>query len=507
MGELKNEYRYQVVSKSEKDAGNLDKQDGYNEINKPFIDSGLDGRRSALVYIAVITGTLMAASDGMSYGWTSPMVPYFMSNETHIPITSSQGEWMETICLLGAVAGLPFTIFGVEYLGRKKSMLFAAALACACWVIILLANTVMWIYVARFFSGTAGDMCFVAAPMYIAEIADPGIRGFLSALIYLMMLIGILTVYVVGAFAPYSVTPWIGIVITACQVIFFPFMPESPYFFIYKNQHEKAKKSLLRLRASSNVDKELNEIQTAIERQKTEKGRPQDLILIRSNRHALFIMIILNGTQHFVGISVMLMNLHIILAEAGSVYIEPSTAAICFAAIMLVSACISSSLMDRFGRKVLLISSGTLTGTTLLCMAIFFHLKYLGYDVVFISWIPAVCVMCYAAAFKLGLGLVPIVVTAEIFPTNIKSIGMTIADVVYVVAGLISISIYSALFEHFGIYTVFYLFTVCSFTSVFITIFYIPETKGKTLEEIQIMLKGTKHNSVVKKTSVNSINV
>lgn len=78
------------------------------------------------------------------------------------------------------------------------------------WIIIAFATKVEYIYVARFFAGIAGDTAFVAAPMYIAEIADQKIRGFLSSIIYLMMLIGVLLVYCVTPFVPLWVPCVIG---------------------------------------------------------------------------------------------------------------------------------------------------------------------------------------------------------------------------------------------------------------------------------------------------------
>ncbi|CAG9769810.1 unnamed protein product [Ceutorhynchus assimilis] len=450
--------------------------------------------------VATLLGTMMAMSDGMSYGWTSPMIPYFKSNESHIAnVTEFDTELMETIVLYGATTGLPFTILGVNYLGRKNCMIISAAVGCICWIILLVTNSLALVFTARFFCGMAGDMCFVAAPMYIAEIADPRIRGFLSALIYLMMLVGIVTVYAVGSLAPYSAVPIIGIIITACQVIFFPFMPESPYYLIYNNKNESAKKSLVRLRGvNADIDNEIMEIKQAVDRQKSEKSRLQDVVLIKSNRRALIIMLILNTAQHFVGISVILMNLHVILDEAGSVYMKSSTAAITFSVIMLCFATFASGIIDKFGRRILLVSSATLTGIILLVIAVYFHLKNLEYDVLFISWVPAVGIMIYAATFKLGMGLVPIVMTAEVFPTTIKAVGMTLSDVIYVIASIISITLYSTLFQMYGMHVPFYLFSACSFLAIFFMIAFIPETKGKTLDEIQLMLKGDKNGNVGK---------
>ncbi|XP_066253148.1 facilitated trehalose transporter Tret1-like isoform X2 [Euwallacea similis] len=438
----------------------------------------------------------MAISDGMTYGWTSPMVPYFMSNATHIIMTDNDGDWMETINLLGYAAGLPFTILSVDYLGRKISMILSASVGCLCWVLLLTTMDLKVIFTSRFLAGMAGDMCFVAAPMYIAEISDYRIRGFLSSLIYFMMVVGILIVYCTGALAPYWVTPTVGIIFTACQAVFVWFLPESPYYYVYKNKYEKARKALRKLRSHDDLNEELKEIEQEVEREKTEKGRPQDLIMVKSNRLALLISLILNGGQHFVGISVFLMNLQNILDKAGSVYIESSTASIIFAGIMLISTGIAAVIIDSFGRKFLLISSSFTTGLALLVMSIFFHLQHLGYEVSNISWIPAACVMVYAATFKVGLGVVPIVMIAEIFPTTIKALGMTIADVFYVLAAVVSINLYQTLVNYFKIHVPLYLFTAFSFLMILFTILWIPETKGQTLDDIQFMLKGEKghHN-------------
>lgn len=440
--------------------------------------------------IATVLGTLAAVSDGMTYGWTSPMIPYFTEGEGHIQMTQQEAQFMETINLLGSASGLPFVLFSVNKIGRKKSMLIASFLGSLCWLTLIFAPNKEVIYAARFFAGMAGDMCFVAAPMYVAEIAHHRIRGFLSALIYLMMLLGVIIVYTTGAYAPYYVPPLIGIVLTVCQCIFFPFMPESPYYFVYVNRINNARKALQKLRRSSGVETELNEIKKSVERQQHEKGRIQDLFLNKNNRIALIIMTVLNLGQHYSGITIMVMNLHTILEEAGSTYINSSVAAIISSVIMLVGGSTASVIIDKFGRKFLLITSSISTGIVLTSITVFYQLKYSGYDVSRISWIPAVACMLFAATFKLGLGLVPIVLTAEIFPTNIKAIGMTVAEIWYIVGAVTSVNVYSWLFESYGLHVPFYILTCCSFSMCLFTIFFVPETKGKTLDEIQIMLSG-----------------
>lgn len=427
----------------------------------------------------------------MQYGWTAPVLPILLGPDSPVVTTKKQGELLESMLMIGSFFGLAPTIYFVEKLGRKRSILLSSFVTLIIWIITAVAPSIEYIFVARFFAGSAGNMAFVATPMYIAEIADQRIRGFLSSIIYLMMLVGILLIYCIAPFIPFYAHCIVGAVLVIIELIIFPFMPESPYYLLSKNNKEDARKSLKWLRPkNSNIDKELEEIAAVVARQKTEKGRPQDLLLVASNRKAFMIMAILNGAQHFSSISVMLMNMHLILEAGGSIYIEPSKAAILFALIMLLSASLASFLMDKFGRKGLLITSSTLTGGCLMVLAVYFSLKNLQYDLDSISWIPVVSVMCYACCFKLGLGIVPIVLTAELFPTKMKAIGMTLADTMYVVACLLSLQVYQLLTDHYGIQYPFYIFSISCFIAATVTFLFIPETKGKSLDEIQFLLKG-----------------
>lgn len=425
----------------------------------------------------------------MGYAWTAPAVPYLISENSHIKTTRYKAEWLETILMLGALCGLPLTIFLVDRIGRKNSLLLASTVNASAWITIAVGTNMTQLMIARFFSGMAGDMAFVAAPMYIAEIADQRIRGFLSGTIYLMMLTGCIIVYSVGPFLPFYVPPAIGATVSSLEVILFRLLPESPYYLLYKHKPEAARKSLQYFRGNADTDKEIMEITKAVERQHKEKGRAQDLLLIKSNRKAVMTMTVLNGGQHFCGISVIVMNLHLILKAAGSIYIDYSIAAIIFSVVMLIAATTACFIVDKYGRKVLLVTSALLSGACLLSIAIYFNLQHNGIDVRNSSWIPTASVMVYAAAFKLGLGIVPIVITSEIFSAKVKAMGMTTADAMYVGWSVVVLQIYQWLERSYGLHVPFYFFSVCCFAVMLFTICYIPETKGKTLEEIQIMLK------------------
>lgn len=337
--------------------------------------------------------------------------------------------------------------------------------------------------------GVAADVAFVCSPMYVAEIAHRKIRGFLAGIIYTMVLTGVLVIYSIAPYTSIRIPPLVGGSIILLQLLIFPFMPESPYYHLYKNNEVAARKSLQKLRGTSNVEDELEEIAAAIKRQKMEKGRPLDLFVVDSNRKALLIMTILNCIQNMVGFSAILMNFHMILDAAGATYLDSQISAIIFAGIMVFASFGPMLSVDKFGRKKLYGFSCFFSGISLLTIAIYYNLKYSGYDVSMVSWIPLIFLMFFAAFFKFGIGIIPIVMTAELFPARVKALGMTAADGIFVLFASLSLFVFQRLNELYGMHSSFYLFSLVAFSGMIFTACWLPETKNKTLEEIQVMLK------------------
>ncbi|XP_044749912.1 facilitated trehalose transporter Tret1-like [Coccinella septempunctata] len=439
--------------------------------------------------LAVLTGTINAVSDGMQYGWTAPSIQVLESPDSPVAVTHSDEVWLELLYMIGGFIGLPFSIAFIDLIGRKMTVWFSSIIGICGWICIGAGNNIYYLYAGRLLLGITADIAFTASPVYISEIAHQNIRGFLAGLIYLMMLVGIVIIYSIGPWIPIYASAIVGSSLLLVQLIIFPFMPESPYYLIYVDKQKAAREALQRLRPYKDVSAELQEIKDAVERQKTERGRPQDLFKIKSNRKAASIMLLLNYTQHFSGVSVLIMNLHSILSEAGSDLVTPDVSAILFPVLMLISATVATFLVDKCGRKVLLTSSGIITAITLLVIAVYFHLKLLGFPTHLYNWIPLAAVMVYAAGVKFGLGIVPIVITAELFPAKVKGMGMAFSDMVYIFSSILSIYLYQWMNRVLGIHISFYVFGfLCTLSTIVISL-YVPETKGKTLEEIQMILK------------------
>lgn len=427
----------------------------------------------------------------MAYGWTSPMIPKLMeSSDSPIKITKNDEMWIETLMLIGSTIGLPFTTIAIDRIGRKNCMLISALLATCCWTLLAFADRIELILVVRFFFGTAGVIAFVTTTIYVAEISDKEIRGFLGNALMVMMLLGMVLIYSIAPYVSVFVSSLIAAGLLIFQLVTFSFIPESPYFLLMKNQKERAKRSLKWFRNSENVDVEMEEIVAAVERQQSERGKPLDLFLVASNRRATLLMSFLNAAVHFSGFTALSMNLHSIINESGSTYLGNDYIAIIFAVLMLLTNIVSSSLIDKLGRRILLVLSSFLTGLSLITLASCFTIKQLNIETQTCKIIPMTSVALYAVMFKIGLGTVPGVLPGELFPTKVKSVAVTMSELVHTVFSTASVYVYQILATHYGVHAPIYLFAVVALSTAVFSFYFVPETKGKSLEEIQMMLKG-----------------
>lgn len=224
-------------------------------------------------FFIFIPACMSCLSDGMHYGWSAPIVPILESPDTPIHVTHDDITWIEITNMMGGFCGLPVTIFFVDKIGRRNSILMSACIGVCCWILLAVAHKIELVLVARFFSGIAGDVAFVATPMFVAEIADQNLRGRLSGTTYLMMLIGLLIVYVVAPFVKIWVSSMVGLGILLVQLSTFSFIPQSPYYLLIKGRKEDARKALQWFRSKEDVEEELSDIANAVTRQQTEKGK------------------------------------------------------------------------------------------------------------------------------------------------------------------------------------------------------------------------------------------
>ncbi|KAI4498365.1 hypothetical protein M0802_006544 [Mischocyttarus mexicanus] len=447
-------------------------------------------------YLAAITATLSLASTGSHIGWTSPILPRLKSPESPLQITSDDASWIASFYLLGSIPGNIIAAFIVDWLGRKNSLLIAALPLTIGWILIIVAWNSYILYVSRFISGIGQGIVYVVCPMYIGEIADKEIRGSLGSFIKLMVTFGELYAHAVGPFVSYEMLSYACILISITFFISFVWMPESPYYLIMKNEDKKAKKSLKRLKGNSTeeeLEEDMEQMQKTVIRDLTDKVHFWNFFNTRGNRRAVLISFGLQLILQFSGIAAIESYTQEILHEAGT-EISAGVAVIVLSLLQLVAGLAAAALVDKIGRRPLLLITTLFAGISLTITAGFYFFKfYLLVDITGYGWILHASVMFYELIIALGLSPLPYMMLGELFPTNVKGKAVSLVNLWASLLAFIVSKLYQVISDAIGVYSAFGWFAVSSFIGIIFIMLFVPETKGKSLLEIQEELNCNKN--------------
>nr|XP_012136196.1 PREDICTED: facilitated trehalose transporter Tret1-like [Megachile rotundata] len=425
---------------------------------------------------------------GCHIGWTSPMLPILKSPDSPLPLTSDDASWMVSLVLLGCIPGTVMAAFIVKWFGRKMSLLISGVPFAISWILIIIAWNPYILYIARFIGGIGSGIAYVLSPMYIGEIADKEIRGSLGSFIKLMVTFGELYAHAIGPYVSYEVLAYSCAIIPAIFLLTFSFMPESPYYLLMKNRDQEAihsLKSLKRYATQDQLEEDLEQMQKTMIRDLSDKGHFWDLFNTPGNRKAVLISFGLQVVLQFSGLAAVESYTQEILEEADT-GLSAATAVIVLSALQLVAGVGASVLVDKWGRKPLLLITTLLAGLSLTAAGAFYFLKLkMLVDMSDFGWILHASIIFYELIIALGLNPLAYMMLGELFPTNVKGVAVSLANLWGSLLAFIVAKMYQVISDSWGVYTSFGWFVISCFLGIAFIAFVVPETKGKSLFEIQ----------------------
>lgn len=326
---------------------------------------------------------------------------------------------------------------------------------------------------------------FTVLPMYVGEVSEVHIRGILSSAFNCFLALGLLLSYIMGAYLNIMIFDIICAVVPAVFFcIFLIFIPESPAYLISKNKHELAHENLkmLRVESSKEIENELEEMKKEVE--KSREGHLKDLFTNRGLLKALTITVALVAFQQLSGINVVLFYANNIFEASGS-DLPSEVSSIIIGAVQFASSFVTPLIVDRLGRRILLIFSAIGMFISETALGVYFYLNdETDTDVEAISWLPVVSLVLYIITYNCGFGPLPWTVMGEIFPSNVRSVASATTASICWLLGFILTRFFSQVSDEIGMAGSFWLFAgFCILAAVFV-ITYLPETKGKSLAQI-----------------------
>ncbi|MCZ8522662.1 MULTISPECIES: sugar porter family MFS transporter [Paenibacillus] len=441
-----------------------------------------------MLFVTLVS--IVAALGGVLFGFDTAVVSGALGFlEQRFDLSQAQLGWAVSSIIIGCIAGSAFSGTLGDRFGRKKVLITAALLFIGGTVGSALPDTFDGYIIARIIGGIGIGITSALCPLYNAEIAPAKYRGRLVALNQLAIVTGIFLVYFVNSWiAGYGDDAWdvstawrwmfgAGAVPGLLFLVLLFFVPESPRWLIKQGRPQEALTTLLKIHGEELARQEVLAIKAS---SKEETGSLRQLFLPGA-RAALFIGVVLAVLQQITGINAIMYYAPIIFKEAGTGTDASLVQTILIGFVNLLFTMLSLWLVDKVGRKVLLLVGSASMTVCLTVIGFAFQTGHTSGPLVLIF------ILLYVASFAVSLGAVLWVVLSEIFPSRIRGRAMAIGTMALWVADYAVSHSFPPLLAAAGAAPTFWLFAVMSLVTFLFTWRSIPETKGKSLEEIESM--------------------
>jgi sugar porter (SP) family MFS transporter len=434
-------------------------------------------RQSYVVFL----GTT-AALGGLLFGFDIAIItgagPFLTQ---HFNLNELSLGWAFSSLLFGCVLGSAIAGRLTDSYGRRGMLRWVAVLFALTSLATGLAPTFTLFIVARFVGGLAVGGASILSPMYVAEVSPPAMRGRMGALYQLSIVVGIVVSYCIN-YALHDLGDWnwrwmfmTGVIPSIVFFLLLIAAPETPRYLFKAGRPEEALALLKRILGRAEAEKEIGEIQVSLA---VKEGNWRDLAQPRLRR-VLSVSFGLAILVHFCGINTIVDYAPRILQSAGFKIDAALFSTFIIGLTFCLATVISFWTIDRFGRKPLYLvgSLGMAAALSLMIAAVL-----LGR---FQSGLVLGLIMLYIAFFASCIGPVFWTLIPEIFPNRIRGTAMTVPVLTQWVANAVVVLLFPLAFARLGKVPTFAFLAIMAVLQAVFTWYFVPETKQKTLEEIE----------------------
>lgn len=392
-----------------------------------------------------------------------------------------------SLVTIGAMLGAITSGRISDFIGRKGAMRLSAVFCITGWLAVYFSMGALLLDMGRFLTGYGIGIFSYVVPVFVAEISPKNLRGGLTTLNQLMIVTGSSIAFSVGTIISWRTLALTGLLPCIVLLLGLFLVPESPRWLAKVGLEKEFKAALHKLRGKdADVSREAAEIEAYIKSlQSLPKARLLDLL---DNKHirSVIIGVGLMIFQQFGGINGISFYASQTFVDAG--LSSGSIGTLAYAIVQVPITIVGAVLMDKSGRRPLLMVSATGTFFGCFLTGLSFFLK--GQSLL-LGWVPILAVsglLIYIASFSIGMGAVPWVIMSEIFPIHVKGVaGSLVVLVNWLGAWAVSYTFnFLMSWSSTGTFLLYSMF--CALTVLFVAKV-VPETKGKTLEEIQASIK------------------
>ncbi|KUY13969.1 MFS transporter [Elizabethkingia miricola] len=448
----------------------------------------INDMQSAVNSGVIYKATLVASVGGLLFGYDTAVISGAIGfMRSFYQLSDIMTGWVASCALLGCIAGAMYSSKLSDRAGRKKVLMLSAVLFTISSIGTAIAPNLWFFVLFRIIGGMGIGIASMLSPMYISEMAPASVRGRLISVFQLGIVTGILVIYFVNAYiagihneAWNISTGWrwmfgSGVIPSLIFILLLLTVPESPRWLASQKKHSEAMAILSQINGNTAAQQELNSINESLKDE-----APFSLASLKGSKlkKALITGILLAVFSQFTGINAIMYYAPEIFKSTGTGRDSAFIQTIMVGVINVAFTLIAIKYVDSWGRKKLLLSGISGMTVCLFIVGLAFYTQQQGYLVL-------IAILGYIAFFAMSLGPLTFVVIAEIFPTKSRATAMSIATFFLWLAVFLVSQTFPILIGSIGSAYTFWLYTLISILAFLFIRKSFPETKGKTLEEIE----------------------
>ncbi|CAG4952059.1 unnamed protein product [Parnassius apollo] len=447
---------------------------------------------------------------GLMYVWPSTTVKIFSSSNTtlHRPMYETEIALFGSLSSIGALVSTLLSAFLLDNIGRKYSCVLSSLAQVMSWTIVIVSNRVEAILVATFISGIGGN-CLLIVPIFVSEFCQDSIRGTTTSGSMIAFNLGMLISYLLGGCLKYNTMMYTCFLLSIASVVMLLLLKESPLFLMKKGL-EKDAANVIAFYNREKVDsievlEKINKIKMALNPDfksmtlNEEKLNRNSQSLnknckwaffkkSRSTRRALLVVLIIYTAVIFQGTVVVQVYAKPLFEEAIP-NISATLSSVLLAIISVLSNCVGAYLVDVVGRRALIIYSSVGAGVSCVILGSQISLNWGP------RWINGVFIYLFSITHMAGSEMVPIVLVSEVFLPDIKSLMSMICLEWAWICNFTVLFIFNPLVSAIGLGPVFYIFAGICFGGAVFCFFFLPETKGLSVDLIETLFAKNVYDS------------
>ncbi|KAL7028633.1 hypothetical protein ACKWTF_005933 [Chironomus riparius] len=377
---------------------------------------------------------LLAIAYGNSFGWISPALDLLKTDATPLPSGPLSDYDIGIVGSASSFGGCLTSFFYgwiADKIGRKRALISIAIPQVIAWFLIYFGQNAYYLIAARFLQGFSGGGVYIVIPLFLTEISEDRIRGRLGSLMVLSVNIGMIMAYITGAYINYH---WNCIILLIVPLIFFicvSVIHESPIYLMENGKSKHAENALKFYRSgfsykqaemSNKLKNEYDNMTAYIKSAHLEGDSKLTLsdFTTRPARKSIIAAMALMVFEIFTGTYALLSYASLVFDESGST-LSPNDSAIIVGVIQVVGVYVSTLLVDRAGRKLLMVTSAACCTIGLSVFCVYDYMKVIGIDVSDFNFIPLLSFAFVIFFANLGLVSLPFLIITELTPMKIKS--------------------------------------------------------------------------------------